>query len=163
MINLPFFSSLCMSGKTGPDGAIIDEQNRCEFLMCIAMYNEDEEETRNTFHGIFESLAEFQKQGINSNQIGCIVIIDGMDAFYRTYESSNGLREYIKPMINFPGLQEYWGVEGDMSKTALTKIKESVNQALKFDIACEEFTMLNEFETLRTTFADEHAQAKRDG
>lgn len=154
MVNLPFFSSLCTSGKTGPDGNVIDEQNRCEFLMCIAMYNEDEEEVRNTFHGIFESIAEFKKAGIESHRIGCIVIIDGTDAFYRTYESSNGLREYIKPMLSFDSQKDYWGVPGDMSRSALVKIKEKLNEALRFDIACEEFTMLNEFEKLQVAFND---------
>ena len=101
MINLPFMSSQCAVGKIGPDGNATDEMNRTEFLMCVAMYNEDEEEVRNTFHGIFESLVTFKNNGIDSNRISCIVIIDGFDAFYRTFESSSGLREYIKPMLNF--------------------------------------------------------------
>jgi len=101
MINLPFMSSQCAVGKIGPDGNATDEMNRTEFLMCIAMYNEDEEEVRNTFHGIFESLVTFQRAGIESNRISAIVIIDGFDAFFRTFESSSGLREYIKPMLDF--------------------------------------------------------------
>ena len=67
-----------------------DEQKKCRFLAVIAMYNEQADELHETLEGIMKNLEYFtvrasDKYKITSNQIGCIVIVDGIEPFLKTY------------------------------------------------------------------------------
>jgi hypothetical protein len=77
-----------------------DEVNRCEFLICVAMYDEDCDNIKPTMQGIFENIKAFKDNGVNINNIGVVFIVDGVGPFFRTYGKSHGMREYLKPMID---------------------------------------------------------------
>ncbi|CAG9332188.1 unnamed protein product [Blepharisma stoltei] len=61
-------------------------EERCEFLIVIAMYNENIKQLNDTLYGISSNLKDFQNAGISSNRIACIIIVDGIRPFYATYK-----------------------------------------------------------------------------
>ena len=70
-----------------PDRLSNDPNSRsnCEILMVVAMYNENSEHFENTMLGINQNIEYFHKQGIDTNKIACIIIIDGIKAFLDVY------------------------------------------------------------------------------
>ena len=70
-----------------PDRLSNDPNSRsnCEILMVVAMYNENSEHFENTMLGINQNIEYFHKQGIDTNKIACIIIIDGIKAFLEVY------------------------------------------------------------------------------
>ena len=86
-----------------------------EFLICVTMYNEGETEFNNTLKGIMANMSEFAAHGISTEQIACIVIVDGNEAFMRTFrdgKQNNGTferfinPEEIKLRFNVPDIKE---------------------------------------------------------
>lgn len=86
-----------------------------EFLMCITMYNEGETEFLNTMKGVMANMKEFADHGIGTDQIGCVVIVDGTEAFMKTYRDGNLNNgtfnrfcdpEMAKTRFNVPDLSE---------------------------------------------------------
>ena len=72
-----------------------------EFLICVTMYNEGESEFQNTLKGIMANIKEFDSHSISTDRIACIVIVDGNEAFMRTFKDgkqNNGTFErFIDP------------------------------------------------------------------
>ncbi|CAG9324057.1 unnamed protein product [Blepharisma stoltei] len=59
----------------------------CEFLIVITMYNEKIDELKNTLDGVKSNLKSFVQNDVQPQQYACIVIIDGVEAFFKTYDS----------------------------------------------------------------------------
>ena len=70
-----------------PDNNVINPnlRNNCEVLIAVSMYNESSTHFANTMIGINENIETFHKQGIDTNKIACIIIIDGIKAFLDVY------------------------------------------------------------------------------
>ena len=62
-----------------------NEPTKCEFLIEISMYNEGVKNFTDTLGGICDNLESFIEAGIDPNKIACIIIVDGISAFYNTY------------------------------------------------------------------------------
>ncbi|OMJ76636.1 hypothetical protein SteCoe_23981 [Stentor coeruleus] len=60
---------------------------KCKFLIVIAMYDEKAEELNKTIKGILGDMLLFKEGNITPDQIGCVVIVDGIEPFYKTYRS----------------------------------------------------------------------------
>ena len=65
------------------------ENSRCDFLILITMYDEGLLQLSDTLGGIIDNLEAFFITGVDLNRIACVVIVDGMKAFYKTLEKSN--------------------------------------------------------------------------
>lgn len=66
-----------------------DSQTSLKFLIVIAMYNEQAEEFYNTLDGVLKNLKDFEGY-VDIKDIGCIVIIDGIEPFMKTFNSIDG-------------------------------------------------------------------------
>jgi cellulose synthase/poly-beta-1,6-N-acetylglucosamine synthase-like glycosyltransferase len=60
-----------------------------EFLIVVTMYNEDRANFKDTMHGIVKNLKIFESDGLDTNLIGCIVIVDGIKPFMQTYKKDD--------------------------------------------------------------------------
>jgi cellulose synthase/poly-beta-1,6-N-acetylglucosamine synthase-like glycosyltransferase len=61
-------------------------KERCQFLIGIAMYNENWEEFRNTLKAVNESLLSlYENTSLTSDNVICLIIVDGMAPFLETY------------------------------------------------------------------------------
>lgn len=105
-----------------PDNAFLEGsvlQHFCtkgvEFLICITMYNEGETEFNNTLKGVMANMKEFAAHGIEADRVGCIVIVDGTEAFMRTFKDgklNNGTferfcdPEQAKMRFNVPEIKD---------------------------------------------------------
>ena len=67
------------------------KQNRecCEFLIVITMYDEKYQELEDTLSGICQNLEIFNIANVNYKRIACIVIVDGVEAFMKTFENED--------------------------------------------------------------------------
>jgi hypothetical protein len=65
------------------------------------MYDEDVDNLTPTMNGILDNMRTFKEKGIDTNNIGVVFICDGIGPFFRTFSKSQGIREYLKPIINF--------------------------------------------------------------
>jgi chitin synthase len=63
---------------------MLQSLKKCEFLIVVAMYNEAPKEVFDTLEGIIQNLKIFRQHGVNPDQIGCIVICDGLKTFLET-------------------------------------------------------------------------------
>lgn len=64
----------------------LGSKEKCQFCIGIAMYNENWEEFRNTLKAVNESLISlYENTSLTSDNVICIVIVDGMSPFLETY------------------------------------------------------------------------------
>lgn len=71
----------------------IEDKVKCKFLAVIAMYNETAEELHGTLEGILQNLPNFfdakNSKKITPDQFGCVIILDGIEAFLKTCNQLN--------------------------------------------------------------------------
>lgn len=67
-----------------------DKEPKCKFLIVVAMYNESAEHFSNTMIGVNENLNYFKSAGVSTEEIACIIIVDGMKPFLETYRKQEG-------------------------------------------------------------------------
>lgn len=64
-------------------------EGEIEFLIVVTMYNEDRANFIDTMHGIIANLKAFEGDGLDTNLIGCIVIVDGLKPFMQTFKKED--------------------------------------------------------------------------
>jgi chitin synthase len=82
--------------------------NGCDFLICIAMYNEQPCEVIKTLSGILQNSEVFaatSKEDGTPVKIGCIVICDGLEPFLKTYEKNQA---FYKEFVDIEKIREHY-------------------------------------------------------
>lgn len=62
-----------------------EDSTRCDFLIFVTMYNETIKEFSDTLSGIIENMESFLESGIDLKNIVCVVMVDGMKVFKKTF------------------------------------------------------------------------------
>ena len=60
--------------------------NHIELLACIAMYNEDVKEMKDTLFGLISNIPRFEEKGVMARNIAAVIIVDGLKPFLSTYD-----------------------------------------------------------------------------
>lgn len=81
---------------------------RCDFLILVTMYNEGIKEFSDTLSGIIDNMESFLTAGIDLKHIVCIVIVDGMKAFKKTYSD---FKLFFQNYFNDQDIKEKFKVE----------------------------------------------------
>ena len=68
---------------------LIKSDGELEFLIVVTMYNENKDNFKDTMHGIVHNLKNFESDGLDTNLIACIVIVDGIKPFMQTYKKDD--------------------------------------------------------------------------
>ncbi|CAG9324708.1 unnamed protein product [Blepharisma stoltei] len=85
-----------------------DEQTRCEILILVAVDVLDVNTYKETMLGITANLEYFRQVGLQTEKICCIVIIDGMENFMRTYKNQC---DYFKQFFDQDLIKDFFHVE----------------------------------------------------
>ena len=92
-----------------------------EFLICVTMYNEGESEFTNTLRGIMANMKEFHSHGITQDRVACIIIVDGTDAFMKTFNNEK---------LNNGAFQQFFDPEQIKQRFNVTDISEITKQLI---------------------------------
>jgi chitin synthase len=68
---------------------VLTNLRNCTFLIVVTMYNEAPNEVFDTLQGIIQNLKFFREHGVDPDQIGCIVICDGLKPFLETVHKAH--------------------------------------------------------------------------
>ena len=74
-------------------------KTKCKFLIVITMYNEGAKSLHNTLEGIFRELKHFDSGSeykASTTQIGCVIIVDGIEPFLKSYNEIKLSNIYYK-------------------------------------------------------------------
>lgn len=83
-------------------------ESRCEFLMVVAMYNEDVKNFKDTMLGVASNVEDFRKAGIEPEQLCVIVVIDGIRPFYETYQKQ---KQFFSQFFKEDKIKDFFHVE----------------------------------------------------
>lgn len=82
----------------------------CEFLICIAMYNEGPYDVLKTLSGVVKNVTLFKRAGVSPNKIVCMMICDGLIPFLQTYSKSP---EFYKQFVDIEQIKRHYGVDNE--------------------------------------------------
>ncbi|CAG9335225.1 unnamed protein product [Blepharisma stoltei] len=77
------------SFKSNILSSLLNKENETKFLIFISMYNEDLSMLEKTLSGIMRNFKHFKNVGVEPANIACVVISDGMKAFYSKHKNAN--------------------------------------------------------------------------
>jgi chitin synthase len=83
--------------------------SNCQILIVVAMYNENSENFKHTMLGINQNLTKFRAEGVDTNKIVSIVIIDGIKAYLDIIEEERE-KEYFSEYFDDQKVKEFFGV-----------------------------------------------------
>jgi cellulose synthase/poly-beta-1,6-N-acetylglucosamine synthase-like glycosyltransferase len=83
------------------------KEKGCDFLICIAMYNEGPFDVIKTLSGVVKNLEIFKKAKVNPKRIACMMICDGLNPFLQTYGNST---EFYKAFVDIERINEHYNV-----------------------------------------------------
>ena len=72
-------------------------QVECAFLIAVTMYNESFQDLEYTLKGVAKNLIKFEANGVNPDRVACVVIVDGIEEFMKTF--SNSFTKFFDPKI----------------------------------------------------------------
>ena len=84
------------------------QEQKCEFLIVVAMYNESAEHFTNTMIGVHESLNDFYNAGVDPKLISCVMIVDGVKPFMQTY---NKQKPFFSQFFDENAIKKHFKVE----------------------------------------------------
>lgn len=108
-----------------------DEEQKCKFLIVVAMYNEVCDEFHGTLEGIKNNIDHFMQSDskVDITQIGVVFIIDGIEPFLKSFlkMDGNALKgdqkccfrknfSYFSQFFNLDMIKESFGIEDVLKK-----------------------------------------------
>ncbi|CAG9335226.1 unnamed protein product [Blepharisma stoltei] len=81
------------SFKSNILSSLLNKENETKFLIFISMYNEDLSMLEKTLSGIISNFKYLKKVRVEPINLACVVIADGMKAFYSKHKNANNQGE----------------------------------------------------------------------
>jgi chitin synthase len=113
---------------------VLSQLKDCDFLICIAMYNEKPYEVIKTLTGIRQNLEVFADKSNDPKkptQIGCIMICDGLVPFLETYGK---FEDFYKEFINIKKITRHYN-KTNYKEIKIEKKDDDAEIAHCFEIA----------------------------
>jgi cellulose synthase/poly-beta-1,6-N-acetylglucosamine synthase-like glycosyltransferase len=95
-------------------GAFPDYLPKHKFFIVVTMYNEEPVLFAKTMKAIHRNIESFVKEGLNVDDIGTVIIVDGIKPFYegikRLKDTNNKEKNYYDTIFDLNKIYEYHGI-----------------------------------------------------